>query len=125
MSAPGARAWVVAAGWIPPESSGPEPEYTSREELAILNASTEDVTARITVFHTDRDPVGPYEVTVAARRTRSLRVNDLIDPEAVPLGRHFSLLVEAESPVVVQQVRFDTRRDGLATLSALAYPVEL
>jgi hypothetical protein len=34
----------------------------------------------ITVFHSDRDPVGRYHVTVAARRTKHLRFNDLSDP---------------------------------------------
>ena len=33
------------------------------------------------MFHTDREPVGPYRVTVPARRTLHQRFNDLTDPE--------------------------------------------
>jgi hypothetical protein len=39
---------------------------------------------RITVFFADREPVGPYLVTVPPRRTLHLRFNDLERPEPIP-----------------------------------------
>jgi hypothetical protein len=120
----GARTWVVAGGRIPPDSEGPEPELTSREELSILNTAADAVELTLTIFHADRDPVGPYELHVEGERVRRVRVNDLIDPEAVPLGRDYAVVVLASAPVVVQHSHLDSRRGGLSSYSTLAFPVE-
>lgn len=77
----GAREWVIAEGYIPPESHGPQPQMLSHETVCILNASDEDASVEITIYYKDREPVGPYKFTVPARRTRHVRFNDLKDPE--------------------------------------------
>lgn len=122
----GARtAWTFAAGFMPEESTGHEPDFTSRDELFVLNTSEGDATISIEVYHLDRDPVGPYEVPVAARRVRPVRVNDLIDPQAVPLGVPYALVVTSDVPVVVQLVHVDTRQEalGISITSGLPGPV--
>lgn len=50
----------------------------------MLNAGERDAHVVITLYFSDRDPVGPYSVVVPARR--ALHVNDLTDPEPVPLA---------------------------------------
>lgn len=122
MSALGQRRWVIAAGRIPPGSDGPEPEYTSRDELSILNSGEGRADVELMIFYSDRDPVGPYEFEVAARRVRNVRVNDLIDPEAPPMGCDYAIVIEASQPVVVQQVRLDSRRAEDSIFSTIAYP---
>jgi hypothetical protein len=42
------------------------------------------------------------------------RINDLIDPEAVPLGVPYGLVVRSDVPVVVQLSRLDTRAAEVA-----------
>lgn len=61
------KRWAIAEGYIPEGSHGPEPEMTSHDTACILNASDGDAEVRITVFFSDREPAGPYRVTIPAR----------------------------------------------------------
>lgn len=122
-SAIGHQIWAIAEGYIPPSSTGPEPEMLSHETVCVLNAGSEDAQLEITVYYSDRDPVGPYRETVPARRTRHIRINDLEEPETVPLGEDYAVVVESDRPVVVQHTRLDSRQAENALLSTMAYPV--
>jgi hypothetical protein len=55
----GATEWVIAEGYIPAESHGPQPQMTSHETVCLLNASDRDAHVEITIYYADRDPVGP------------------------------------------------------------------
>lgn len=123
MRAYGHRAWAVPGGRIPRASTGEEPEYTSYDLLSILNTGERDARLELTFFYAHLEPQGPYVVTVSAQRSRHVRVNDLIDPYAVPLGEEYSLLVESDRPVVVQFTRQDTSR-AHALMTTLAHPLE-
>ena len=118
----GRRRWVIAEGWIPDKSTGPEPELTSHETACILNTGDDDAQVLVTLFFTDREPAGPYRITVPARRTRHLRFNDLSVPEPVPLATDYSSVIESDVPVVVQHTRLDSRQAENALLSTVAYP---
>ena len=118
---PGRRRWAIAEGYIPDRSHGPAPEMTSHETACLLNAGDRDAHVAITVFFADREPVGPYRVTVPARRTRHLRFNDLTDPEPVPRATDFSSVIESDQPIVVQHTRLDSRQDANALLSTIAF----
>ncbi|WP_329761944.1 sensory rhodopsin transducer, partial [Stenotrophomonas maltophilia] len=76
----GHRRWAIAEGYIPAWSNGPSPEMQSHETCCVLNAGDEPAHVTLTLYFEDRDPVGPYRVTVPARRTCHLRFNDLQDP---------------------------------------------
>ena len=119
----GARTWAIAEGYIPTWSHGPEPEFTSHETACLLNASDQDAHVRITLYFSEREPAGPYEVTVPARRTRHLRFNDLEDPEPVPRGADYASVIESDVPIVVQHTRLDSRQAENALLTTMAYPV--
>lgn len=121
MKALGQRLWAVTGGRIPLTSTGHEPEFTSFDMLCVLNTGGKDATLKLTIYYADRDPVGPYEITVAASRVRHVRFNDLIDPEAMPLNVDYACVVEASEPVVVQFVRQDTRQAANAIFSTLGY----
>jgi hypothetical protein len=96
----------------------------SHETACILNAGGEDAHVRITLFFSDREPVGPYLLTVPARRTRHVRFNDLQDPAPVPRDTDYSSLIESDVPIVVQHTRLDSREEALALLSTMAFPVD-
>jgi len=118
----GAREWVIAEGYIPPESHGPEPQMLSHETVCLLNTSDEDATVEITIYYKDREPVGPYKVTVPARRTRHVRFNDLKDPELIPRDTDYSSVIRSDVPIVAQHTRLDSRQAENALLSTMAYP---
>lgn len=120
----GCRTWVIAEGWIPEESHGPEPAMTSHETACILNTGPADAHIEITVYFADRDPAGPYRVTVPSARTRHLRFNDLTDPEPVPRTTDYSSVLSSDVPVVVQHTRLDSRQAANALLSTVAFPVQ-
>jgi hypothetical protein len=122
MSEPiGHRRWAIAEGWIPSYSHGPEPEMTSHETACLLNAGDTDATVSITVFFADREPAGPYRVSVPARRTRHVRFNDLTDPEPIPRATDYSSVIESDVPIVVQHTRLDSRQADNALITTIAF----
>jgi hypothetical protein len=118
----GARRWAIAEGYIPSWSNGPEPEMLSHEAVCILNAGETDAHVTLTLYFADRDPVGPYRLTVGARRTLHQRFNDLSGPEPVPRGLTYACVLESEVPVVVQHTRLDSRQAENAVMTTIAYP---
>ena len=118
----GKRRWAIAEGWIPEGSTGPAPEMTSHETACILNASDRDAHVEITVYFADRDPAGPYVLTVGARRTKHVRFNDLQDPEPIPRDTDYASVISSDVPVVVQHTRLDSRQAENALLSTIAFP---
>jgi len=119
----GKKVWAIPEGYIPAWSNGPEPQFTSHETACILNASDVDAHIEITIFFSGREPVGPYKVTVPARRTRHVRFNDLNDPEPIPHDTDYASLIVSDVPVVVQHTRLDSRQAANALLSTIAYSV--
>jgi hypothetical protein len=118
----GRRRWAIADGYIPGWSHGPDPELTSHESACVLNTGDRDAKVEIMIFFTDREPVGPYRLTVPARRTSHIRFNDLSDPAPIPTATPFASLIEADVPVVVQQTRLDSRQAENALFSTVAFP---
>src|SRR5579872_3805532 len=113
----GKHSWAIAEGYIPEWSHGPKPEFESHETACILNASDQDAHVRITIFFSNREPVGPYQILVPARRTKHVRFNNLKDPESIPRATDFSSVIESDVPIVVQHTRLDSRQDANALLS--------
>jgi hypothetical protein len=117
----GRRRWAIAEGYIPGWSHGPEPEMTSHETVCILNATDADAHVRITIFFADREPAGPYLLTVPARRTKHLRVNELEHPEPIPKETPYASVIEADVPIVVQHTRLDSRQAENALITTIAF----
>jgi hypothetical protein len=118
----GRKTWVIPEGYIPPGPAGEDRRLVSHETACILNTGDEDARVELTLYFSDREPVGPYRLTVPARRTLHMRFNDLSSPEPVPTDTDFSSVFVADRPVVVQHTRLDSRPVQLALLSTLAYP---
>jgi hypothetical protein len=117
----GRKRWAIAEGWIPSQSSFADRTLESHETACILNAGDETAQVRITIFFEDREPAGPYRVTVPPRRTLHLRFNDFQDPAPSPRDTAYSSVFEANVPIVVQHTRLDSRRPEVSLLSTIAY----
>lgn len=120
----GRTRWAIAEGYIPGASTGPEPAMTSHETACLLNASDRDAQVTVTIYFADRDPMGPYRVTVPARRTLHLRFNDLSDPSPIPRDTDYASVLESDVPIVVQHTRLDSRQAENALLSTMAFPAD-
>ncbi len=116
----GRKIWVIAEGYIPKESNGPEPQFTSHETACILNASRKIANIKIFIYFSDKEPVGPYEITVPAQRTLHLRFNELQKPE-IPRGTDYSSILVSDMPIVVQHSRLDSRQAENALITTIAY----
>lgn len=120
----GRKNWAIAEGYIPPASHGPAPEMTSHEAVCMLNTCDEDAHVQIMIYLSDREPVGPYRITVPARRTKHVRFNNLEDPAPVPRGTDYASTIESDVPIVVQHTRLDSRQDANALLSTIAFAAD-
>jgi hypothetical protein len=121
MDAVGRKRWAIAEGYIPSGSSFSDRALISHETACILNAGERDAHVAITIFFADREPVGPYRVRVAARRTLHLRFNDLEDPHPIPRDTDYASVLESDEPIVVQHTRLDSRRAEVSLLSTIAF----
>jgi hypothetical protein len=93
----GRKRSAIAEGYIPSQSSFSHRALICHETAGILNADDRDAHVRITVLFADHEPVGPYNVTVAARRTLHLRFNDLKDPAPIPCDTNYGSVFESTS----------------------------
>ncbi|HEY5296970.1 MAG TPA: sensory rhodopsin transducer [Verrucomicrobiae bacterium] len=118
----GHKRWVIAEGWIPPTSHGPEPAMLSHETACMLNVSDQDANVEITIFYADRAPVGPYKISVPAKRTVHMRFNNLKDPEPIPRGTNYASVIESDVLIVVQHTRLDSRQSENALMTTMAFP---
>jgi hypothetical protein len=118
----GNKVWAIPEGYIPSESHGPAPQMTSHETACILNASDQDANVAIRIYFSDREPVGPYQVTVPARRTLHLRFNDLKNPAPIPRDTDYASVITSDVPIIVQHTRLDSRQTANALLTTIAFP---
>lgn len=117
----GRKRWAIPEGYIPGWGHGADPALASHETACLLNSSDDDAHVEITLFFGDREPVGPYEITVPARPTRHVRFNDLEDPAPVPKDTPYASVFMSDVDVVVQHSRQDSRQSENALLSTIAY----
>lgn len=121
MNVIGRRRWSIAEGYIPSQSCSSDRALESHETACILNAGDKDAHVELIIFFANRDPAGPYRVTVPAQRTLHLRFNDLKDPQPIPHDTDYSSVFESDVPIVIQHTRLDSRRAEIALLSTTAY----
>jgi len=121
VNAMGRTRWAIAEGHISSRSSFTDRALVSYETACILNAGASDAQVSLTIFFADREPAGPYRVTVPARRTLHLRFNDLDRPAPIPRDTPYSSVFESDAPIVVQHTRLDSRRAEVSLLSTVAY----
>ena len=117
----GRKRWAIAEGYIPSQSSFTERALVSHETACFLNAGDRDAHVIITIFFANREPAGPYRVTVGAQRTLHLRFDDLKEPAVVPRDTDYSSVFESDVPIVVQHTRMDSRHAEVSLLSTTAY----
>jgi hypothetical protein len=118
----GHRVWAIPEGYIPGRSSGPE-DMESHESVCLLNTAGRDAAVELTVYFTDREPAGPYRLTVPAERTLHQWLNELEDPEPIPPDTDYAMVLRSDVPIVVQHTRLDSRQPENALLSTVAFPV--
>lgn len=95
----GARTWAIAEGYIPSASTGEGPELESHEAACMLNPGGSEARVEVTVYFADREPAGPYSLTVPAQRMLHMRFNDLEDPEPIPRDTPYAAVIDADQVI--------------------------
>jgi hypothetical protein len=111
--------WFVPDAYLPAESTG---GFVSHEAACLLNAGDEPARVTLTFFFEDREPLGPVELTLDARRTWHVRLDDpgSLAGLELPRGVPFAYTVESDTPIVLQHSRLDTS-GGYALFTSVAY----
>ncbi|RDV10726.1 sensory rhodopsin transducer [Pontibacter diazotrophicus] len=120
----GKKQWALSDGYIPLQSTGREPDFVSSDKVSILNTSFDEATITIILYFMDGEPAGDYKFKVKPERVRKVRINDLIDPHAIPLGVSYAGVIESDVPVVVQFTKQNSAQKELAIMGTKAYPAD-
>jgi hypothetical protein len=73
----GHRVWAIPEVYIPSRSFSHARDLISHGAACILNATDSTASIEITLYFENREPAGPYRLTLESRRRRHLRFNDL------------------------------------------------
>jgi hypothetical protein len=120
VNAAGKLRWYVPDAFLPADSSG---EAVSHEAACLLNVGSRDAHLRFTFFFEDREPLGPIELELGARRTRHVRLDQPASLGGVelPRGVPYAYSIESDVPVVLQHSRLDTSAGAYTLFMTIAY----
>src|SRR5262245_24271144 len=93
------------------------------EAACLLNVGDCDARVRFTFYFEDRDPLGPIELILEARRTRHVRLDNAnaIGGLELPRATPYAYAVESDVPIVVQHSRLDTSVGAYTLFTTVAY----
>jgi hypothetical protein len=111
----GRTRWAIAEGYIPEESTGPEPEMTSHETACILNTTDREAHVHITLYFAGAGRPVPRDRSPTPDRARALQRP--AGPRAGAARRRHASVLESDVPVVVQHTRLDPRQAENALLT--------
>ena len=125
----GAKHWVVPDGFIPrltENDSVSQNDYVSHECACILNTGAKDAQIELTIYFENTEPVVIEGLTVAAKRCRHLRMDELMrgGKPLIERGVPYGLVLKSSEPVVVQMSRLDTTQNNMAFLSTMAHAIK-
>ena len=123
MKAYGKKTWLIADNYLNSVSLN---DWNSHEAVCVLNTSDTDAVIDMTLFYEDREPKTDVHSFCRAGHTHHIRMDRITDEKGELLARDvpYALLIESNTPVVVQYSRLDTSRRELALMTTMAFPVE-
>jgi hypothetical protein len=116
----GKNRWFIPDAFLPAHSSR---GFTSHESACVLNVTDQKALLRFTFFFENRATLGPVDLTLEARRTRHVRLDDphAIGGLVLPRGVPYAYMLESSVPVVLQHSRLDTSAGAYALFTTIAY----
>ncbi len=119
----GAKVWLIADSYLPPQSTGDMP---SHESVCVLNLNRRPAKVKITAYFEDREPLTGLEAECPAQRTVHVRMERIKSRsgESLPVAKPMALMVESNVEVIVQHTRLDTTQPALALMTTMAFPLK-
>ncbi len=128
MKAYGKTTWMIPDTYLQKKenSRSSDPADRSHEAICVLNTSDNDAHIALTLFFEDREPNTAFTSFCGARRTHHIRLDKILDKDGngIPEGVPYAILLESDTPVVVQYSRLDTSAAEMALMTTIAYAVE-
>ncbi|MBQ3957192.1 MAG: hypothetical protein IIU08_00235 [Clostridia bacterium] len=123
MKAYGKKTWLIPDTFLDSVSKNPN---VSHEAICVINTSDVDAEIKLTLFFEDREARTDFSSFCAAMRTHHIRMDKLRNANGEPIPRDtpYAVLVESNTPIVVQYSRLDTSAAEMALMTTIAYAVE-
>lgn len=119
----GKKVWLIPDTFL---NSVSKNDQLSHEAICVINTTDIDAEIKLTLYFEDRDAVNDFSSSCPAKRTHHIRMDKLRDANGnmIPRDTPYAVLVESNTPIVVQYSRLDTSRAEMALMTTIAYPVE-
>ena len=126
MKAYGQKTWLIPDTYLHSVSSSDRIEDRSHEAICVLNTSDEDAHINLTLFFEDKDPCTAFTSFCGAKRTHHIRLDKIRDKDGNGIEKDtpYAILVESDTPIVVQYSRLDTSAPQMALMTTIAYHVD-
>ena len=123
MKAYGKKTWLIPDTYLDSISKNPN---VSHEAICVINTSDTDAEIKLTLFFEDREARTDFSSHCPAMRTHHIRMDKLRNADGQPIPRDtpYAVLLESNTPLVVQYSRLDTSAAEMALMTTIAYPVE-
>jgi hypothetical protein len=123
MKAYGKKTWLIPDTFLDSVSKNGS---VSHEAICVINTSDVDADIKLTLFFEDREARTDFSSHCQAMRTHHIRMDKLRNADGQPIPRDtpYAVLLESNTPLVVQYSRLDTSAAEMALMTTIAYPVE-
>ena len=123
MKAYGKKTWLIPDTFLDSVSKNGS---VSHEAICVINTSDVDADIKLTLFFEDREARTDFSSHCPAMRTHHIRMDKLRNADGQPIPRDtpYAVLLESNTPLVVQYSRLDTSAAEMALMPTIAYPVE-
>jgi len=123
MKAYGKKTWLIPDTFL---NSISKNDSLSHEAICVINTSDVDADIQLTLFFEDRDPDTSFKSFCGAQRTHHIRMDKIRSAEGKSIQHDvpYAVLVESNTPIVVQYSRLDTSCGGMALMTTIGFAVE-
>ncbi len=123
MKAYGKKTWLIPDTYL---NSVSKNDQISHEAICVINTSDVDAQIKLTLFFEDRDIDESFSSFCGSRRTHHIRMDKIRNAEGkgIPHDVPYAILIESNTPIVVQYSRLDTSRAEMALMTTIAYGVD-
>lgn len=118
----GKLTWLIPDCFLESVSHGKQ----SHEAVCVINTSPLCAEIKFTLFFEDRAADEGFAASCEPMRTSHIRLDQIKsrDGRLIPRDVPYAILVESNTPIVVQYSRLDTSQPELALMTTMAYAVE-
>lgn len=124
LKAYGKKTWLIPDTFL--SSVSGKGEQPSHEAICVINTSGCDAHIKMTLLFEQKEALQGFCVVCPSMRTNHIRMDKIKskDGYTIPRDTPYALIVESDTPIVVQYSRLDTSSTNMALMTTIAYPVD-